>query len=130
MSYKGAQTSSVAVLGPAGKRKTSHHHEVELAVGAAHGFKFERDATELRPRLAGHGGGESGQAGRREKELFPEEKHSGKRRTFGGMNSLETRDVDVEDEVVVVGASRSTLDVITCHLPACHQTIFKIKYPD
>lgn len=41
--------------------------------------------------------------------------------TWSRINSLETGDVDVEDEVVVVGASCSALDVITCHLPACRK---------
>lgn len=34
------------------------------------------------------------------------------------LHSLEAGNVDVEDEVVVIGASCATLDVIACHLPA------------
>lgn len=31
---------------------------------------------------------------------------------------LEARNVDVEDEVIIIRAPCSTLDMITCHLPA------------
>lgn len=43
------------------------------------------------------------------------------------MNLLEAGNVDVEDEVVIVGASCPALDMIACHLPACKKKATRFR---
>lgn len=73
---------------PPEPRSFSYHHEVELAVGAAHGFKFKRDATELRPRLAGHGGGESDGRGKRTDDCKEKEEKDMRTPVSGKLDEL------------------------------------------
>lgn len=42
-----------------------------------------------------------------------------------GLHSLEARNVNIEDEVIIIWASSATLYIITCHLPALqtHQSV-------
>lgn len=102
----------------------SHHHEVELTISCAQSFKFKSDATKLCRRMARHRRGEpDGRCKQEGVELVmtkrntpPSDERDGDWKTQRDL--LEARNMDIQDEVVIIWASCSTLDMITRHLPA------------
>lgn len=102
----------------------SHHHEVELTISHAQSFKFKSDATKLCRRMARHRRGEpDGRCKQEGVELVMTKRDTPLSDERDGdwktqRDLLEARNMDIQDEVVIIWASCSALDMITCHLPA------------